>query len=31
MLATEVQFELGSQMTTIEIPGPPWPVDSATA
>ena len=24
MLATEVQFEPGSQMTTIEIPDPPF-------
>jgi predicted RNase H-like HicB family nuclease len=31
MLATEVRFEPGSQMTTIEIPDPPWPADSATA
>jgi hypothetical protein len=25
MLATEVQFEQGSQMTTIESPDPLWP------
>jgi predicted RNase H-like HicB family nuclease len=29
MLATEVQFEPGSQMTTIESPDPSWPAEGA--
>jgi hypothetical protein len=31
MLATEPEFEPGSQMTTIEIPDPPWSAEGVNA